>query len=145
MTTDATTTASPTDLLAKLRGVNELAAFNRWAGFEVAEATAGHAVLRMPWHEDLGQYFGHLHAGMISALIDTACGFAAATLVEQVAASHCAVTYLAPGVGSAFVATADVVKAGRRQVFTTAELHAEQADGTSRLVANGQTILVPLG
>jgi uncharacterized protein (TIGR00369 family) len=143
MTTDATT-SSP-DLLAKLLAVNELAAFNRWAGFEVAAASEGHAVLRMAWREDLGQYFGHLHAGMISALIDTACGFAAGTLVEQVAASHCAVTYLAPGVGTTFVATADVVKAGRRQVFAAAELHAEQADGTSRLVANGQTILVPLG
>jgi uncharacterized protein (TIGR00369 family) len=136
--------AQPADLLAKLRAVNDLAAFNRWAGFEVAEATDGHVVLRLVWREDFGQYLGHLHAGMVSALIDTACGFAAATLAERVTASHCAVTYLAPGVGTEFVATAEVVKAGRRQVFTAAELHAEQADGTRKLVAQGQTILVPL-
>jgi uncharacterized protein (TIGR00369 family) len=133
------------DPLTTLRAINELAAFNRWAGFTVAEAAPGRAVLRLPWRDDLGQYFGHLHAGMVSAMIDTACGFAAATMVEQVAASHCAVSYLAPGVGTAFVATATVAKAGRRQVFTSAELHAEQEDGGTKLIATGQKILVPLG
>jgi hypothetical protein len=38
-----------------------------------------------------------------------------------------------------------VVKAGRRQVFAGAELWAEREDGSSKMVANGQTILVPLG
>jgi acyl-coenzyme A thioesterase PaaI-like protein len=42
------------------------------------------------------------------------------------------------------VACGRVVKAGRRQVFTSAELSAE-ADGSVLLVASGQTILVPTG
>jgi uncharacterized protein (TIGR00369 family) len=130
------------DLLAELQAVNQLAAFNRWAGFEVASAAAGTATLRLPWRDEFGQYAGQLHAGMTSALIDTACGFAGYTVAGQVLASHCAVSYLAAGVGREFVAMARVVKAGRRQVFVSAELHAETEKGP-RLVATGETLLIP--
>lgn len=67
-----------------------------------------------------GHYAGFLHAGIVTALIDTACGFAAATVAGgKVLASHCAVHFLAPARGEAFVARARVVKAGHRQVFTS--------------------------
>lgn len=130
--------------LRLLRTVNDAAAFNRWAGFEVTSADAGVVALRLPWREDLGQYEGFLHAGVVTAMIDTACGFAAATVTGKVVASHCAVSYLAQARGQAFVARAQVVKAGRRQVFARAELSAE-LDGSPTLVAAGETILVPSG
>jgi acyl-coenzyme A thioesterase PaaI-like protein len=47
---------------------------------------------------------------VIGALIDTACGFAAATLAGRVLASHYAVNCLRPAVGERFVARARVVK-----------------------------------
>ncbi len=96
----------PNDILDRLRAINELAGFNRWAGFVVVDATRDSVTLRMPWRDELSQYAGNLHAGLTSALIDTACGFAAlATTGKPVVASHCAVSYLAPGTGPAFVAT----------------------------------------
>ena len=131
-------------VLDRIREINRTAAFNRWAGFEVVDASEGVVSLRMPWRAELGQYVGNLHAGLMSALIDTSCGFAASTLGGRVVASHCAVNYLRPGTGSAFVATARVVKSGRRQIFTTAELHGE-TDGGPVLIATGETVLVPLG
>jgi uncharacterized protein (TIGR00369 family) len=130
------------NLLMQLRQINSTAAFNRWAGFEVVEAEPGRVALRMRWREELGQYAGHLHAGVVSALIDTACGFAAYTLSGAVVASHCAVSYLAPGSGTAFLATAETVKTGKRQIFANAQLR-DQASGM--LIANGQTILIPIG
>lgn len=132
------------DHLTQLRQINAAAAFNRWAGFEVVAAAPGEVSLRLPWRDELGQYAGTLHAGLFSALIDTACGFAAYTVAGEVVASHCAVSYLAPGTGPAFVATARTVRAGRRQVFTAAELHDER-DGTPVLIATGETILIPVG
>lgn len=131
------------EILEQLRAVNASAAFNRWAGFEVTEAEPGRVRLRLEWREDLGQYSGHLHAALVAGLVDTACGFAAFTQVGVVAASHCAVNFVSPGVGTAFVATARSVKAGRKQVFVTAEVHAER-EGESVLVAFGTTLLVPL-
>jgi acyl-coenzyme A thioesterase PaaI-like protein len=78
-------TAAP---LALLRGINASAAFNRWCGIEVLSAGAGRAEIALDWRADFGQYAGFLHAGMVGALIDTACGFAAVTLVGRVLAAH---------------------------------------------------------
>jgi len=130
-------------MLERIRKVNETGAFNRWAGIEVVSAGDGQVELRLPWRDDLGQYAGYLHAALIGGLIDTACGFAAATVAGRVLASHFSVNCLAPAVGTAFVVKARVVKPGRKQVFTAAELHAETASGT-RLVATGDAILVPI-
>lgn len=131
-------------VLAAVEAINALAAFNRWAGFEVVSASPGEVELRMPWRDEAGQYSGFLHAGLIGALIDTACGFAASTVAGRVLASHFSVNCLAPAVGQSFVARAKVIKAGRRQVFTSAELYSEDAAAPSRkLVATGDAILVP--
>ncbi|MCT8180771.1 PaaI family thioesterase [Variovorax sp. Varisp41] len=132
-------------MLDTIQAVNRSAAFNRWAGFEVVRAEQGEAELRMAWREaDMGQYAGFLHAGMIGALLDTVCGFAAATVAGRVLASHFSVDCIAPALGRAFVARGRVVKAGRKQVFTAAELFGEAEDGTLKLVATGSTILVPV-
>ena len=133
---------SERDLLAKVAAVNEAAAFNRWASFEVVAAEPGRVTLRMNWREEAGQYAGFLHAGLVGALIDTACGFAAFTQAGQVLASHYSVNCLAPAVGRAFIATGEVVRAGKRQIFTRAELFAEKERGARKLVATGETILM---
>jgi uncharacterized protein (TIGR00369 family) len=131
--------ASP---LEKIRAINASAAFNRWCGIEVIEAGEGTAVIAMPFKSDVGQYAGFLHAGIVGALIDTACGFAAATLVGRVLASHYSVNCLRPAVGERFIARARVVKPGKTQVFTSCELYAQGPDG-EKLVATGETLLVP--
>lgn len=133
-------------VLAALVAVNQKAAFNRWAGFQVRRAAPGSVELYLPWREELGQYSGFLHAGLIGALIDTACGFAASTLSGPVLASQFAVRCLAPAQGAAFVAKGRVVKAGRRQVFAAADLYGE-TPGTAelRLCATGDAVLVPVG
>ena len=125
-----------------LVALNASAAFNRWAGFELGAVAPGAIELRLPWRDELGQYAGFLHAALIGAMIDTACGFAAYTQVGNVLDSHFSVSCLAPAVGELFIARARIVKAGRRQVFVAAELFASRA-GVERLVAIGETILVP--
>lgn len=132
------------DSLAFIRGINATAAFNRWCGIEVLAAGEGRAEIALAWREDLGQYAGFLHAGLAGALIDTACGFAAATVVGRVLASHFSVNCLRPAVGERFVARARVVKPGRTQVFTACELFAV-AGGEEKLVATGETLLTPVG
>jgi uncharacterized protein (TIGR00369 family) len=132
------------DPLALVRGVNASGAFNRWCGIEVLSAGEGRAEIALAWREDLGQYSGFLHAGLVGALIDTACGFAAVTLVGRVMASHYAVNCMRPAVGERFIARARVVKPGRTQVFTACELFAV-ADGSEKLVATGETLLTPVG
>jgi len=129
------------DPLNLLRAVNESAPFNRWCGFEVQHAAPGVVELAMPWRAELGQYSGFLHAGVVGALIDTACGYAAVTVLgARVLASHFAVNCLRPAVGERFVAKARVLRAGRQQVFTHCELYAYHQGG-DKLVATGETLL----
>ena len=130
--------------LDELVAVNASAGLNRMIGFEVVSAGGGTAEIVMKWGKDLTQYAGHLHAGVIAALLDTACGFAAATVVGRVTASHFSMNCLRPAVGRLFVAKGTTVKAGRRQIFAKAELFAEDEQGERHLVATGETLLVSL-
>ncbi|MDB5943180.1 MAG: PaaI family thioesterase [Ramlibacter sp.] len=128
------------DPLAFTRSLNGKAAFNRWCGIEVDSVDPGRVQISMPWRGEVGQYAGFLHAGLIGALIDTACGFAAVSVVGLVLASHYGVNCLRPAVGERFVARARVIKAGKTQVFTACELFAV-AGGQEKLVATGETLL----
>ena len=128
------------DPLVQIRAINQTAAFNQWCGIEVVSAEPGKVEIAMPWRRELGQYAGFLHAGLIGALIDTACGFAAVSVVGRVLASHYSVNCLRLAVGERFVARARVVKPGRTQVFTACELFAQHR-GAEKLVATGETLL----
>ena len=131
--------------LVALRKLNDLAAFNRWCGLEVVRAEPGLVEIALPWKAELGQYSGFLHAGLVAALIDTACGYAAATLAGTgLLASHFSVNCLRPAIGELFSARARVVKPGKSQFFTTCELFAI-SDDKSTLVATGETLLMVVG
>lgn len=131
-----------TSPLASLRSINQLAAFNRWCAIEVVEAEVGRVVIEMPWRTEIGQYAGFMHAGVVGALIDTACGYAATTMSgNSLLASHFSVNCLRPAVGERFSARARVVKPGKSQFFTSCELYA-LSEGKEVLVATGETLLI---
>lgn len=131
--------------LDKLKQINAMASFNRWCGIEVVRAEVGTVEIRIEWRQEMGQYSGFLHAGLIATLIDTACGFAAATVAgPHLLAANFSVNCLRPAVGEVFKAIAQVVKPGKLQIFTTCDLFALHADGET-LVANGQTLLTVVG
>jgi uncharacterized protein (TIGR00369 family) len=127
--------------LYMIQKINTMAEFNRWCGIEVTVAEAGVVEIQMPWRAEVGQYSGFLHAGLIGTLIDTACGFAAATVAgPHLLASSFSVNCLRPAQGQKFIARARVVKPGKTQIFTSCDLFAVHA-GEEKLVANGQTLL----
>jgi uncharacterized protein (TIGR00369 family) len=130
--------------LYMIQKINTMAEFNRWCGIEVTMAEAGVVEIQMPWRAEVGQYSGFLHAGLIGTLIDTACGFAAATVAgPHLLASNFSVNCLRPAQGQKFIARARVVKPGKTQIFTSCDLFAVDA-GEEKLVANGQTLLAVL-
>ena len=131
------------DLLARVQNISRLSEFNQWLALEVTSATPGEVELQLQWKKELGQYNGFLHAGIQGALIDTACGFAAGTLSGNVLASQFTVRCLRPAEGQSFRAVARVIKPGRQQVFSKAELYATN-DGVEKIVATGDTLLVPV-
>ncbi|MEH6491733.1 PaaI family thioesterase [Halopseudomonas sp.] len=127
----------------KIQQILPMAAFNRWLGLQLMSAAPGEVTLHLPWREEFGQYSGFLHAGILGALIDTACGFAAITQTDRVLASQYTVRCLRPAVADTFVIRGWVVKPGRQQIFAAAEIYA-LGDEQRKLFAAGDAMLVPV-
>ena len=129
-------------LVEQLRAVNAASPYNRDAGFELLEVGNGTCQLGIDAKLDLLNHAGMLHAGVIGAMIDTACGFAAASIAGAVVTSHYSVNCYRPGAGNRFVARAEVVKAGKRQLFVSARLYAVAAGKDDVLIAGGEAVLI---
>jgi len=134
--------SQPIDLLEQLKDLSHQARFNTWLGVEVVTATRGQVEMQLRWREELGQYSGYLHAGVICALLDTACGFAAYTFSGSVLASQLSVKFLRPANAETFVVKGRVLKPGRQQIFAIAEL--SSLGESDRFFAVGDALLVPV-
>lgn len=114
-------------------------------GAQVAEIAPGRVVLRLPFREDLTQQHGFLHAGTIAALADSACGYAALTLMPANAAVlsvEFKVNMLAPAKGDAIVARADVVRAGKTIMVCRADVVAVSGADEKLVAAMQGTMMV---
>ena len=97
----------------------------------------GKVTIRLPYRTDLTQQHGFLHAGAVTAVVDSACGYAALTLMEPGAAVlsvEFKVNLLAPAAGKEFLAIGKVVRAGRTITVCSGELRAVD-DGRETVVA----------
>jgi uncharacterized protein (TIGR00369 family) len=135
------TNALSPDITAALHAANHASAFHQWCGIQITQASPGNIELQVAWRPEFGQYVGFMHAGIVGALIDTAGGFAAASVAGRVLTSHYSVNCLRPAVGELFIARARVVKPGKQQIFTACELYAVSQDH-EKLVATGETLLM---
>jgi uncharacterized protein (TIGR00369 family) len=99
----------------------------------------------MPYSPTLTQQDGFLHAGVVTALIDSACGYAAMTLMPEdaeVLSVEFKVNLLSPAVGEGFLAHAKVIKPGRTLTVCRGDLFAVQEDAEQKLVATMQATMI---
>ena len=85
-------------------------------GASLVSVQAGCAVIRLPFSAKITQHNEFVHAGVITAIVDTACGCAAMSLAPAgigLLTVEYKVNFLAPARGKKFVATGQVVKAGK--------------------------------
>jgi uncharacterized protein (TIGR00369 family) len=88
-------------------------------------------------HPAISQQHGFVHAGAVSALADTAAGYAALTLMPAdtgVLTTEFKINLLAPAAGERILARGRVVKAGRTLTLARAEVFAN-TDGQEKLIA----------
>lgn len=110
-------------------------------GVSIAELAVGRVALDLPYRADLCQQNGYVHAGAITALADSACGYAAASLMPEdrdVLTVEFKVNLLSPARGDRFRATGEVMRAGRTLTVCSAEVIAWADDGDG----NPETSLV---
>jgi len=98
-------------------------------GASVLSVAAGEVALAMPFSEKFTQQHGFIHAGIVTMLGDTACGFAALSLMPEDAAvltTEFKVNLLSPAKGERLVARGKVVRAGKKLMVCLGEVFAEE-------------------
>ena len=106
-------------------------------GITISKIEPGMVELTMPYAEPYTQQHGFIHAGVISTAMDSACGYAAFSLMPVDAAVltvEYKINFLAPARGEDFNFRAEVVKPGRTLTLCEARAYAIAA-GEEKLIA----------
>ena len=107
-------------------------------GAELSRVEPGLVEITLPYHPDLTQQHGYLHAGIVTTIADSACGYAAYSLMppeSEVLSVEFKVNLLRPAKGETFVAVAEVVKAGKTLTVVRADVFGVDANNHRELVA----------
>ena len=119
--------------------------FMRLLGAHAPVVEPGHVVIELPFRADLCQQNGFLHAGVVTSVADSACGYAALTLMppgSDVLSVEFKVNLLSPGRGEVFRADARVVRSGRTLTVCQAEVTAAAAGQPDVSVALMQATMI---
>ena len=118
--------------------------FMQRLGASLGAVRPGEVEIALPFHESLTQQHGVLHAAATAAIADSACGYAALSLMapgREVLAVEFKTNFVAPAAGERFVATGRVLRSGRTLTVCAAEVHAETGAGRT-LVAVMQATMI---
>jgi uncharacterized protein (TIGR00369 family) len=106
-------------------------------GASVASAKKGEVEIVLPFSDKVLQQHGFIHAGAVATIADSACGYAALSVMPDDAAvltTEFKIHLLSPAKGERLRAVGRVVRAGRKLVIAMGEVFAEEG-GTSKQVA----------
>ncbi|MBX9965484.1 MAG: PaaI family thioesterase [Burkholderiales bacterium] len=109
-------TPSTADFAVRTRASFDRQAVMRLMGARLVHVAAGEIDIELPFRTDLTQQHGFLHAGVVTTLVDSACGFAAFTLMPAGAAVltiEFKVNLLSPAKGELLIAMGRILRAGR--------------------------------
>jgi uncharacterized protein (TIGR00369 family) len=115
-------------------------------GIELHGVEPGVVQLQLPHRPDLTQQHGFLHAGIVSTALDSACGYAAFTLMPPEAAVltiEFKVNLLAPARGPVLRVEGRVVKAGR--TISVVDARAVQGEDETLVATMTATVMTVLG
>lgn len=118
--------------------------FMQHIGAELLRVEPGVVEIGIARNDALLQQHGFLHAGVLSAILDSACGYAALSVMDDesgVLSVEFKTNLLAPAAGERFVASGAVLKAGRTLTICRGEAFAVDG-GTRRLVAAMQATMM---
>ena len=120
----------------------------RLIGAVIAEVAPGYCAIEVAPRPELSQQHGYVHAGIVSAIVDSAGGYAGFTLFPEdasVLTVEFKLNLLAPAKGDRIVAEGFVVKPGRSLAITRGEVHAEEGGKRALVAIMQQTLMVMHG
>jgi uncharacterized protein (TIGR00369 family) len=110
----------------------------RLIGATLARVAPGEVEIELGFRPDLSQQNGFLHAGIVATILDSACGYAAYTLLPAgvgVLTVEYKINLLAPARGTRFRARGRVERAGGTLSVCTGEVIALPEEGPEHAVA----------
>lgn len=121
--------------------------FMTYLGATITDVRKGEVTIRLDARPELAQQHGYIHAGVTSAIADSAGGYAALTLMDaasEVLTVEYKINLLAPARGDHLEAVGTVVRAGRTLTVCNVDVWAIGPDGRT-LIAAGQQTLISVG
>jgi len=133
-------------ILAEIRARFAAQGLMATLGAEVLEVAPGLCRIAAPIRLETGQQHGHAHAGLTFAIADSACGYAALSMMPpeaEVVSVEMKINLLKPARGDRLIATGRVIRAGRRLTVVQGIVVAEDATGIAE-VALLQGTMIPV-
>lgn len=135
---------SPEEVRARIRDSFARQSFMEHIGAELERVDQGYVEIAISRSDRLLQQHGYLHAGVISSILDSACGYAALSVMDAgvgVLSVEFKTNLLAPATGERFIASGTVLKAGRTVTVCRGEAFAIDGE-TRRLIAAMQATMM---
>ena len=114
-------------------------------GAQLSMVEPGVIEITLPYRADLAQQHGYLHAGVVTTIADSACGYAAYSLMpagSEVLSVEFKVNLLRPAQGENFVARAEVIRAGRTLTVVRADVFRVARNDDRELIATMQGTMI---
>lgn len=96
-------------------------------GAQLVSVTEGEVQIELPFSEKLSQQHGYVHAGAITSVVDSACGYAALTKAPagcEVVTAEFKINLMRPAIGERFLAIGRVQSSGKLLTVCTGEVRA---------------------
>ncbi|MDX1416299.1 MAG: PaaI family thioesterase [Candidatus Promineifilaceae bacterium] len=116
-----------------------------YLGARLVDVEAGKVIIELPIRPQLSQQHGFVHAGALASIADSACGYAALSLMpagSQVLSVEFKVNMLSPAQGVRVLASGEVIKPGRTITVCRADVFSISAQGEEKLCANMQATMI---
>lgn len=134
----------PVELGERVRATFDRMKTMETLGAELLRVEPGVVEIEFPFRAEFTQQHGFMHAGIVTTVVDTACGYAAYTLMPpdaSVLTVEFKVNFLAPARGRRFRARGTVVKAGKTLSVCHGEVFALSEDGEKLIVNMSATMM----
>lgn len=121
---------SPEAMEARVRASFDRQKMMATLGARIETVARGRVTLAVDHDDQFTQQHGFLHAGAVAAVLDSACGYAAFSVMPPDAAVLTAtytINLLAPASGRRFIMTGEVIRAGRKLVVCQGRAVADDA------------------
>ena len=115
-------------------------------GASLIKIAPGEVVIEFSYDQSLTQQNGFIHAGVVTTVVDSACGYAAYTLMpadSEVLTIEYKVNFMSPAKGETFKGIGRVLKSGRTITVCSGDVIAVEG-GKERVVATMQATMICL-